>query len=150
MPGLAGLRILTQSPKISPVHLKQEKFPATTHSMLFEVRSTETLDQTGKRLQESAAHHQFGVISVQDLKATMARKGVDYQGKCVVYEVCNPHQAHKVLEANPAISTALPWCISMYRDGDGYQLTTPLPAALLNRFNYSAGREPLAKHGEQK
>ena len=31
--------------------------------------------------------------------------------------MCNPHQAKKVLEANPEISTALPCRISRYEEG---------------------------------
>ena len=73
--------------------------------MLFELKSQKSLEAIGKGLEEAAARHQFGVVAVHDLKATMAKKGVDYNGDCMIYEVCNPLQAKRVLEANGAFST---------------------------------------------
>lgn len=116
--------------------------------MLFELQSQKSLEQIGKGLEEAAARHQFGVIAIHDLKATMAKKGVDYEGECMVYEVCNPHQARKILEANGAISTALPCRISVYRQGEGYKLATLLPTALMALF-HSSDLEPVAKEVEQ-
>jgi uncharacterized protein (DUF302 family) len=102
--------------------------------MLFEVTSHKTLEAIGQGLQEAAAKYKFGVIAVHDLKATMAKKGVDFAGECLIYEVCNPQQAKKVLEANGAVSTALPCRISVYRSGDAYKLATIRPTALMELF----------------
>ena len=116
--------------------------------MLFELKSRKSLEAIGKGLEEAAARHQFGVIAVHDLKATMAKKGIDYSGDCMVYEVCNPHQAKKVLEANGAISVALPCRISVYRAGEEYRIATLLPTALLGLFQ-SPELDPVAKEVEQ-
>ncbi len=102
--------------------------------MLFEVTSHKTLEAIGQGLQEAAAKYKFGVIAVHDLKATMAKKGVDFAGECLIYEVCNPQQAKKALEANGAVSTALPCRISVYRSGDAYKLATIRPTALMELF----------------
>ena len=75
--------------------------------MLFEIPSQKSLEAIDTGLQEAAARHQFGIVAVHNLKETMAKKGVDFAGECLVYEVCNPHKAKKVLEANGAVSTAL-------------------------------------------
>jgi uncharacterized protein (DUF302 family) len=102
--------------------------------MLFEIQSNKNLEAIDLGLQEAAARHQFGIITVHNLKETMAKKGVEFDGECLVYEVCNPHQAKKVLEANGAVSTALPCRISVYRSGEGYRLATILPTALMKIF----------------
>jgi uncharacterized protein (DUF302 family) len=102
--------------------------------MLFEIQSNKNLEAIDLGLQEAAARHQFGIITVHNLKETMAKKGVEFDGECLVYEVCNPHQAKKVLEANGAVSTALPCRISVYRSGGGYRLATILPTALMKIF----------------
>jgi uncharacterized protein (DUF302 family) len=102
--------------------------------MLFEIQSKKNLEAIDLGLQEAAARHQFGIITVHNLKETMAKKGVEFDGECLVYEVCNPHQAKKVLEANGAVSTALPCRISVYRSGEGYRLATILPTALMKIF----------------
>jgi uncharacterized protein (DUF302 family) len=102
--------------------------------MLFEILSEKNLEAIDMGLQEAAARHQFGILAVHNLKETMAKKGVDFAGECLVYEVCNPHQAKKVLEANGAVSTALPCRISVYRSPQGYKLATILPTALMKIF----------------
>src|SRR3989304_1216413 len=85
--------------------------------MLHIVESRKPLDRVAKDLEEAAGRHRFGVLGVHDLKATMAKKGVDFSPECRIFEVCNPHQAKKVLEANLEISTALPCRISLYAEG---------------------------------
>jgi uncharacterized protein (DUF302 family) len=116
--------------------------------MIFELSSSKTLDQIGQGLQESAARHKFGVIAVHDLKETMRKKGVDFAGECMIYEVCNPHQAKKVLEANGAVSTALPCRISVYRSGNVYKLATMLPTVMMKMFG-SPELEPVAREVEE-
>jgi uncharacterized protein (DUF302 family) len=108
--------------------------------MLFELSSNRSLQEIGRKLQESAARHQFGVLAVHDLKQAMANKGVEFDGECVVYEICNPRQAKQVLEVNPAISTALPCRISVYRAGAGYRLATIRPTALVGMFDAAAAQ----------
>lgn len=115
--------------------------------MLFEVASTKSLDEIDRGLQEAAARHQFGIIATHNLKETMKRKGVDFEGECLVYEVCNPHQAKKVLEADGSVSTALPCRISVYRTGDRYRVATLLPTALMRMFQ-KPELEPVAQEVE--
>jgi uncharacterized protein (DUF302 family) len=103
--------------------------------MLFQVQSTKTVAEIERDLQASAARNQFGVIAVHDLKETMHKKGVALEMECRIFEVCNPHQAKKVLEADGAISTALPCRISLYGSGGKYTLATLLPTALLSSFD---------------
>ncbi len=103
--------------------------------MLFELESKKTLEQIGQALEAAAARHKFGVMGVHNLKEKMKEKGVDFNGECLIYEVCNPLQAKKVLEANGAISTALPCRISIYRAGEVTRLATLLPTVVLGLFN---------------
>jgi uncharacterized protein (DUF302 family) len=116
--------------------------------MLYEVTSSKTLETIDQDLQQAAARHKFGVIAVHDLKATMAKKGVEFSGEVLVYEVCNPHQAKKVLEANGALSAALPCRISVYRAEAGYKLATLLPTALMRMMD-SPGLESVAREVEE-
>jgi uncharacterized protein (DUF302 family) len=103
--------------------------------MLYEVESSKTMDAIGRGLHEAAARHGFGVIAVHDLRETMKKKGVEFNLACKVYEVCNPHQARKVLEANGAVSTALPCRISVYgMAGGGVRIATIKPTAMMAMF----------------
>ena len=99
--------------------------------MLFQVESTRTLAEIEAELEASAARHKFGVIAVHDLPEIMRRKDVHLDMDCKVYEVCNPHQAKKVLEAAPSFAAALPCRISVYGKPGAYKLVTMLPSAMV-------------------
>ena len=103
--------------------------------MLFEVESTKTIDQVCRDLEKAAMDHKFGVMTVHNLKETMKKKGVEFEKECRIFEVCNPHQAKKVLEKNMEISTALPCRISVFNEGNKVKLATIKPTALILQFN---------------
>ena len=80
------------------------------------------------------ANH-FGVMQVHNLKETMNRKGVDFAHECLIFEVCQPQQAKKVLDENMSVSTALPCRISLYEETGKTVLATLKPTTLLAMFN---------------
>lgn len=103
--------------------------------MLYQLQSKKTLKEIDRDLQDSAARNHFGIIAVHDLQQTMRKKDVDLDMECRIYEVCNPQQAKKVLEADGAISTALPCRISLYGAPGRYFLATMLPTELMKAFH---------------
>jgi uncharacterized protein (DUF302 family) len=102
--------------------------------MLHIVESTKPLAELTRDLEQAVAQHKFGVLYVHDLKAKMAEKGVPFAHECRIFEVCNPQQAKKVLEANLQISTVLPCRISVYEDGKTTKLATIKPTAMIALF----------------
>ena len=102
--------------------------------MLRIVESRKSLTQLAADLERAVTNHKFGVLGVHDLKAKMAEKGVAFARECRIYEVCNPHQAKKVLEANLEISTALPCRISLYEEGGKTRLATISPTAMISLY----------------
>lgn len=115
--------------------------------MLYQIKSIKPLEQIEQDLQASAARHQFGVIATHDLRETMRKKGVPFDMECRIYEVCNPVQAKKVLEADGAISTALPCRISLYGSPGAYTLATMLPTEMMKTFGQPE-IEPVAREVE--
>jgi uncharacterized protein (DUF302 family) len=115
--------------------------------LLYQVKTNRSLSEIERGLQESAARQQFGILAVHDLQETLKKKGVDLAMECRVYEVCNPHQAKKVLEADGAMSTALPCRISVYGAKGEYTLATMRPTELLKAFSLP-GVEGVAKEVE--
>ena len=115
--------------------------------MLFEVKSQRTIEEIDGRLNEAAARHSFGILAKHDLKSKMKEKGVDFSGDCLIYEVCNPVQAKKILEANPAVSTALPCRISVYSFEGGRRISTILPTEMMKMFG-NPELEPVAAEVE--
>jgi uncharacterized protein (DUF302 family) len=115
--------------------------------MLHIVESCKPLDRVVKDLEAAVARHKFGVLGVHDLKAKMAEKGVEFARECRIFEVCNPHQAKKVLEANLEISTALPCRISVYEEGGVTKLATIKPIAMIELYG-TPGLQAVAKEVE--
>ena len=111
--------------------------------MLYEIVTRRTPQEAGQALEAAAQKHKFGVLAIHNLKETMARKGVEFSKECLIYEVCNPVQAKKVLEANPSIATALPCRIAIFQEGDHSKLSTIKPTAMLALFG-DKGLDPVA------
>ena len=109
--------------------------------MLYVIESSKPLGRVVQDLQVAVARHKFGVLGDHDLKAKMAEKGVAIARESRIFEVCNPHQAKTVLEANLAISTALPCRISVYEEGGITKLATIKPTALIALYATPALKE---------
>ncbi len=116
--------------------------------MIHRVKSKKTLSDVTRDLEAASQRHKFGIMGTHDLKAKMKEKGVEFDRDCLIFEVCNPQQAKKVLEKNAEISTALPCRISVYREGDSVVLATLKPTAMLAIFE-AGGLESVAKEVEE-
>ena len=104
-------------------------------AMLYIVEPAKPLARLVTDLEQAVTRNNFGVLGVHDLKAKMAEKGVPFTPECRIFEVCNPHQAKQVLEANLEISTALPCRISVYEKGGKTILATIRPTALIDLYS---------------
>jgi uncharacterized protein (DUF302 family) len=82
--------------------------------MLVKISTNKTLSEVAAALHAAVQANHFGVMQVHNLKETMAKKGVEFKKECLIFEVCQPQQAKKVLEQNMSVSTALPCRISVY------------------------------------
>ena len=116
--------------------------------MVYRVHSMKSLSEVARDLEAATQRHKFGVMGVYDLKAKLQEKGVEFKRDCLIFEVCNPGQAKKVLEKNVEISTALPCRISVFREGEEVVLATIRPTAMLGLFG-AAELEPVAKEVEE-
>jgi uncharacterized protein (DUF302 family) len=103
--------------------------------MLFKLSTDKSVTEAAAALQAAVQANHFGVMQVHNLTETMAKKGVEFAHECLIFEVCQPQQAKKVLEQNMSVSTALPCRISVYEEGGKTVLATLKPTALLAIFN---------------
>ncbi len=116
--------------------------------MVYRVQSKKSISEVARDLEAASQRHKFGVLMVHDLKAKMKEKGVEFDRDCLIFEVCNPQQAKKVLEKNAEISTALPCRISVYQEGGRVTLATIKPTVMLEMFK-EAGLKDVAQEVEQ-
>ena len=103
--------------------------------MLVKLSTDRTVSQAAAALQAVVQANHFGVMQVHNLKETMEKKGVEFGHECLIFEVCQPQQAKKILDQNMSVSTALPCRISIYEEGGKTVLATLKPTTLLAMFN---------------
>ena len=103
--------------------------------MLVKISTDKTVSEAAAALQTAVQANQFGVMQVHNLKETMKKKGVEFARECLIFEVCQPQQAKKVLDQDMSVSTALPCRISIYEEGGKTTLATLKPTTLLAMFN---------------
>lgn len=103
--------------------------------MLIVMESRKSLAAVCSAMEPAVQNHKFGVLGVHNLKETMAQKGVPFDRDCFIFEICNPLQAKRVLEARMEISTALPCRVSVYEDGDRVKIATIKPTEMLALYH---------------
>ena len=103
--------------------------------MLVKISTDKTVSEAAAALQTAVPVNHFGVMQVHNLKETMAKKGVEFARECLIFEVCQPQQAKKVLDQDMSVSTALPCRISIYEEDGKTILATLKPTTLLAMFN---------------
>jgi uncharacterized protein (DUF302 family) len=104
-------------------------------SMLVKLFTDKTVGEAAAALQAAVQANHFGVMQVHNLKETMTKKGVEFGHECLIFEVCQPQQAKKVLDQDMSVSIALPCRISIYEEGGKTILATLKPTTLLAMFN---------------
>jgi len=103
--------------------------------MLIKIPTQKTVTAAATALQAAVTANHFGVMQVHNLQETMVKKGVEFSHQCLIFEVCQPQQAKKVLEENMDVCTALPCRISIYEDGGKTMLATLKPTVMLEMFH---------------
>ena len=82
----------------------------------FAIRFTteRSLEDVRARLREALAQRGFGVLWELDVTETLAKKGQSVSGPFVVWEVCKPAVAARVLMEKPDAVYLLPCKLGMY------------------------------------
>lgn len=104
--------------------------------------------EAADRLTAALAQRKFGVLHVHDLKRTLNGKGVPFETECLVLEVCNPHQAAKVLTEDIELNMALPCRISVYQKAGKTQIGMMSPKAMLAELSESPALGDVAEEVE--
>lgn len=76
--------------------------------------SSKSVQEVVQAIQAIAPNHKFGVLSVRDMKATLASKGFDFKEECQILDVCNPSVAFTFLSEDMSLASVLPCKISVY------------------------------------
>ena len=98
--------------------------------MFITLRSKRPIGEVRQKFEDASTGRKFGVQAIHNVKATLEGKGLVFDRRLYIYEICNPGIAKKVLDTDIRISTALPCRVSIYADGDDVVLETLKPTML--------------------
>lgn len=103
--------------------------------MRYVVTTPKSVEQAAADLEASVKANGFGVLHTYDLKQTLHSKGVDLPQECRILEVCNPHQAARVLATDMEMNLALPCRISVYEKDGQTHIGMIRPTAMLSSLS---------------
>ena len=107
----------------------------------YSVSTDKNIDEAVRALEERLKEHKFGVLWQLDLPAKLREKGVDYDTPYRILEVCNPHEAKRILNANPLIGYFLPCKIVVYESNGMTHIGLPKPTVLMDIIGDDGLRE---------
>lgn len=100
--------------------------------IVFSRRTDKTLDEAVEALKRALPDVGFGVLWELSFQQKLREKGVDFDGQFHILEVCNPHQAKKVLEEELEIGFFLPCKMAVYVKEGQTHIGMPKPTALMS------------------
>jgi uncharacterized protein (DUF302 family) len=103
--------------------------------MYYIVETKKTFDQAATDLDAAVKRHEFGVLHVHDLGATLRSKGIAFAEQCKVFEVCSPRQAASVLATDMRLNMALPCRISVYTEQGKTRIGLIKPVQMLGMLS---------------
>ncbi|MRH43444.1 DUF302 domain-containing protein [Aquibacillus halophilus] len=115
----------------------------------YTVETNKSMENAIQSLEKSLKEEQFGVLWQFDIKDKLQEKGLDFNQNYMVLEVCNPHEAQRVLSQNLMVGYFLPCKIVVYEDSGKTKIGMPKPTALIQMVNDESIKE-LAKDIEER
>jgi uncharacterized protein (DUF302 family) len=102
----------------------------------YTVATNKTIEEAVTVLEENLKEHKFGILWQLDLPAKLQEKGVTtFTTPYRILEVCNPHEAARVLGKNELVGYFLPCKIVVYKSEGKTKIGLPKPTALINFLN---------------
>ena len=97
----------------------------------YTVESQKTLDKAIDSIEVALKEEGFGVLWKFNIPETLAKKGVELDKEFMVLEVCNPHEAKRVLSENSLVGYFLPCKIVVYKEQNQTKIGMPKPSSLI-------------------
>ena len=104
-------------------------------SFTYTVKTQKSIDNVITDLTDNLKEIGFGVLETLDFKKILLEKGLEFANDYKLIEVCNPHLAKQVLEANPDLGLLLPCTIAVYQKDDGNFISLARPTSLLSMIS---------------
>jgi uncharacterized protein (DUF302 family) len=115
----------------------------------YTVETPKSIDEAISSLEESLKVEKFGILWQFDIKDKLQEKGLDFNQAYRVLEVCNPHEAQRVLTQNQMVGYFLPCKIVVYDDAGKTKIGMPKPTAMIDMVEDASIKE-LAQDIEER
>jgi len=96
------------------------------------VKTQKNIDDVITDLIKELKEINFGVLETLDFKKILYEKGLEFSDNYKLLEVCNPHLAKQVLEANPDLGLLLPCTIAVYQKDNENFISLARPTSLIS------------------
>lgn len=112
------------------------------------VETDKSFDAAANDLEAAVKANGFGVLHIHNLGATLRGKGIGFEDECMVFEVCNPFQAAKVLAIDMRLNMALPCRISLYTENGMVKIGYIKPMEMLGALSSDSALRQIASEVE--
>ncbi|MGG1559036.1 DUF302 domain-containing protein [Geobacillus thermoleovorans] len=99
------------------------------------------MNETIERLEENLKQEGFGVLWQFSVTEKLQEKGLDFSTPMVIFEVCNPQEAARVLNENLLVGYFLPCKLVVYQENGTTKIGMPKPTMLVGMVNEPALKE---------
>ncbi|MEA3450641.1 MAG: DUF302 domain-containing protein [Bacteroidota bacterium] len=113
--------------------------------MIIEDESSYNFEDSKVKFEQSVKDHNWKIPTVHDLQKTMNKFGHDVK-PVVVYELCHPDHANKILQENDEriVSSMMPCRVAIYEKADGKVYVSRMNSALMSKFLGKIVKEVMA------
>lgn len=98
----------------------------------YTVETEKDVEKAIEDLEAILKDEKFGVLWMFDIKEKLQEKGLEFEREFKVLEVCNPHEAQKVLNENDMAGYFLPCKIVVYEKDGKTKMGMPKPSSLIS------------------
>ena len=109
----------------------------------YNVNTDRAFTDVVKDVEKLAGEHNFRILHVHDVQATLAEKGFKRE-PLKIMEICNSKFAHEALQKDITVSLFMPCKINVYTEGGKTKIKAMRPAAIAE-FLPEAGLAELAR-----
>ncbi|GEL09017.1 DUF302 domain-containing protein [Salisediminibacterium halotolerans] len=115
----------------------------------YTISSDKNLDELIQSLETSLQNEGFAVLWHFDVKATLHKKGFDYDDEYRILEVCNPGVAKEMLDETKMAGYFLPCKVTVFESGGKTYVGMPKPTTLFNLTDNETARHHAADVEQQ-
>lgn len=93
-----------------------------------------TVQETCTALEQAIKDGGWSSPATRDMKAAMAKHGVEFPGEVKIVELCKADYAKRVLTTNPEVLTLMPCAWGVYEGADGHVYISGMNMGLMGKM----------------